>query len=102
MLKLKKTVVAGTLESSDIQVTMGPNPGKGIDITLDSVVKIQFGDSILATVHHLLEEFKISEAQVILNDKGAIDAVIRARTQTAICRASGISYDWSKEDTHGT
>ena len=101
MLELKKQAVAGTLESSDIQITMGPNPGRGIDITLDSVVKMQFGDSILTTVSCVLEEFKITEAQITLNDKGAIDAVIRARMQTVICRAAEISYDWPKEDSHG-
>ena len=101
MLELKKKAVAGTLESSDIQIFVGPNPGGGIDITLDSVVRMQFGDSILCTVRRLLEEFKIAEALVTLNDKGAIDAVIRARMQAAICRAAEICYDWSKEDAHG-
>jgi citrate lyase subunit gamma (acyl carrier protein) len=100
VLELKKPAVAGTLESSDIQISMAPNPGKGIEIELDSVVKMQFGDSILATVRRLLEEFEIAEARISLNDKGAIDAVIAARMQTVICRAAEIGYNWAKEDPH--
>jgi citrate lyase subunit gamma (acyl carrier protein) len=100
MPELKKSAMAGTLESSDIQITIAPNPGKGIELELESVVKMQFGDSILATARNVLEEFGIGEARVSLNDKGAIDTVIRSRMQAAICRAGEIQYDWSKEDPH--
>jgi citrate lyase subunit gamma (acyl carrier protein) len=48
----------------------------------------------------VLEEFGIEEAHVSLNDKGAIDAVIRSRMQAVVCRAGEIQYDWSKEDPH--
>ena len=100
MPELKKSAIAGTLESSDIQITIAPNPGKGIELELESVVRMQFGDSILATVRGVLEEFGIEEARVSLNDKGAIDAVIRSRMQAVICRAGEIQYNWSKEDPH--
>ena len=94
---LKKPATAGTLESSDIQVILEPNPGGGIDIELESVVKLQFGDSILASVRRVLANFQVSDAKVRLNDKGAIDATIVSRMQTAVCRAAEIKYDWSKE-----
>ncbi|MEG1773833.1 MAG: citrate lyase acyl carrier protein [Oscillospiraceae bacterium] len=101
MMNLKKPAVAGTLESSDIQVTLRPNPGKGLEIELQSIVKAQFGDAILETVHAVLADFDVDDAIVELNDKGALDRVIKSRMQTAICRAAEIQYDWTKEDAHG-
>ena len=35
-MELKKPAVAGTLESSDVQITLRPNPGQGIQIELQS------------------------------------------------------------------
>ena len=96
-LALKKTALAGTLESGDIQVILTPNPGGGIEIELESVVRLQFGDSILASVRRTLADFQVAEARVGLNDRGAIDATITARVRTAICRAADIKYDWSRE-----
>ena len=101
MLKLKKAAIAGTLESSDVQVSIAPNEEGGRKIELQSVVRMQFGESILATVHRVLDEFDVQDAVVRLNDKGAIDSVIMSRMQAAICRAAAIAYDWAKEDPHG-
>jgi citrate lyase subunit gamma (acyl carrier protein) len=50
-MELKKTAVAGTTESGDVQIILSANPEGGINITLDSVVKAMFGDAILATIH---------------------------------------------------
>ena len=99
MLKLKKAAIAGTLESSDVQVSIAPNEEGGRKIELQSVVRMQFGESILATVHRVLDEFDVQDAVVRL--KGAIDIVIMSRMQAAICRAAAIAYDWAKEDPHG-
>ena len=96
--KWKIPAIAGTLESSDVQIAIAPNPGMGIEIALESDVKAQFGDSIRATVRDVLAEFDISEASVQLLDKGALDCVIRARLRCAICRSAEIPYDWTKED----
>ena len=101
MLKLNKAAIAGTLESSDVQVSIAPNEEGGRKIELQSVVRMQFGESILATVHRVLDEFDVQDAVVRLNDKGAIDIVIMSRMQAAICRAAAIAYDWAKEDPHG-
>lgn len=98
---LKKPAVAGTLESSDCQIILRPNPGQGIQIDLDSVVETTFGDAITQTVRQVLAEFGVDEAQVEIHDKGALDFAIRARTQCAVCRAAEIPYDWTKEDGHG-
>lgn len=97
-MEIKKPAVAGTLESSDCQITIRPNPQRGIEIELESDVKAMFGDSILETVKRTLEEFGVSDAGVAIRDKGALDCVIRSRMQCVICRAAGEAYDWSKED----
>lgn len=63
-MELKKPAVAGTLESSDVQIMLRPNPGQGIQIDLKSDVKALFGDAIEATVRSVLEEFAIIDAIV--------------------------------------
>ena len=100
-MELKKPAMAGTTESSDVMVMLRPNPAGGIVIDLKSDVMVSFGDAIEATVRDVLKEFDVNDAQVSIVDKGALDFVIRARMQCAICRAAEIQYDWGKEDGHG-
>ena len=97
-MELKKPAVAGTLESSDVQIMLRPNPGQGIQIDLKSDVKALFGDAIEATVRSVLEEFAILDAIVEINDKGALDFAIRARMECAVCRATDSPFNWGKED----
>lgn len=97
-MKIIKAAVAGTLESSDIRIMLCPREEHGIEIELDSVVKAQFGPAIEHTVRQALAEFNIQDAFVQLQDKGALDCVIKARMQCAICRACEITYDWTKGD----
>lgn len=100
-MELKKPAMAGTLESSDVQITLRPNPGMGIQISLQSDVKAMFGDAIEATVRAVLEEFDVKDALVDVNDKGALDFAIRARTECAVCRAAEIPYNWGRSDPNG-
>ena len=86
------------MESSDIMVTLRPNEGRGIEIDIQSDVKATFGDAIEATIREVLAEFSVTDAVVAGVDKGALDCVIRARMQCAVCRAAEVSYDWGKED----
>ena len=75
---------AGTLESSDVFVTLEPHDGLQIDI--DSVVKNQFGEEILRTVEDVLSELNVRNAKLSIVDRGALDCVIRARVETAVLR----------------
>lgn len=100
-MELKKPAVAGTLESSDVQITLRPNPGQGIQISLQSDVKAMFGDAIEATVRNVLADFDVKDALVEVNDKGALDFAIRARMQCALCRAAEVSFDWGRSDPNG-
>ena len=99
-MELKKPAMAGTTESSDVMVMLRPNLAGGIVIDLKSDVMVSFGDAIEATVRDVLKEFDVADAQVSIVDKGALDFVIRARMECAICRAAEIQYDWGKEDGH--
>jgi len=100
-MELKKPAMAGTTESSDVMITLRPNPEGGIVIDLKSDVKALFGDAIEKTIREVLGEFQVENALVSVVDKGALDFVIRARMQCAICRAAEIQYDWGKEDGYG-
>ena len=95
-MELKKPAVAGTLESSDVQITLRPNEGEGINIQLTSDVQAMFGDAIEATVRQVLSEFDVTDADVTVIDKGALDVVIRSRMQCAIVRSAETPYNWGK------
>jgi len=97
-MEIKQPAMVGTLESSDIQISIMPNPGQGLEIQLESVVKAQFGDAIIATITEVLESFGIADAFVEAADRGALDWVIRARMQAACCKATGTRFDWKGED----
>ena len=79
---------AGTLESSDVFVTLEPHEG-GLEIEIDSVVKNQYGDAIRATVEDVLRDMQVDSARVTIVDRGALDCVIRARVETAVMRGKG-------------
>ena len=100
-MEILKTAVAGTLESSDVMVTVRPNPGKGLAIEIQSVVLSMFGDQIRETVEDVAAQFGLKDAILELNDKGAIDCVIRARVSAAICRATETKFNWEGEDRRG-
>ena len=79
---------AGTLESSDVYVEIAPAEN-GIEIDLNSVVQAQFGDDILAIVREVLTECGVENAKLTIQDRGALDCVIRARVETAVNRGKG-------------
>ncbi|MDR1319194.1 MAG: citrate lyase acyl carrier protein [Treponema sp.] len=93
-MELRHNSVAGTLESSDIMVTLEPWK-KGIEIELESVVDKQFGREIRRAITETLKELDVKDAKIKAVDKGALDCTIRARVKTAVFRASGKNAcDW--------
>ncbi len=86
-LKIEKTAVAGTMESSDIMVTLSPGSVGGIEIELESSVEKQFGNAIRSTIQDVLTELDVKNAHVKALDKGALDCTVRARVKTAAYRA---------------
>lgn len=86
-MEIKKSAVAGTLESSDAMVTVEPNEGNGIEFELNSAVIHQYGHSIRKTVLQTLENLGVSDVKISVVDKGALDCTIKARVEGAVFRA---------------
>lgn len=94
-MNVKKAAVSGTMESSDIMVTIAPHEEGGIVIDLNSTVEKQFGDAIRAAIIETLTELDIRDARVTAVDKGALDCVIRARVKASAFRAcERDDYTW--------
>ena len=83
-----KEAIAGTLESGDIMISIGP--GEGLQIDLQSSVAAQFGRQIKAVITETLEGLGVKDASVKAVDKGALDCTIRARVTAAAVRATGV------------
>ena len=86
-MEIKKTATAGTLESSDAYVVAEPFDTLEVDLT--SVVYEQFEDEIISQVKAVTDALGVSKAKITINDRGAVDCVIRARVETALKRAGG-------------
>ena len=85
-MKIIKTAVAGTLESSDVLVEVAP--AASVSVEIESAVLAQFGDAIEASVREVLAQFDVSGAAVRVTDRGALDCTIRARVETALKRGA--------------
>ena len=85
-MEIKKPAVAGTLESSDCQVTVEPGDGK-IDFSLESVVAHQFGNQIRKVTMETLEHLGVDNVRISIVDKGALDCTIKARIEGAVFRS---------------
>ena len=99
-MEIKQTAIAGTVESSDIMITLVPNDASAIEIDLDSSVEKQFGKQIRRVIKETLALLKVDSVKVVAVDKGALDCTIQARTIAAAYRAAGIEeYDWKEIST---
>ena len=80
-MKIQKPAVAGTLESSDAQVTVEPGEGS-LELDLSSSVMNQYGRQIKATVLETLERLGVTDA---------LDCTLKARVECAVFRSCGAS-----------
>ncbi|ERT69614.1 MULTISPECIES: citrate lyase acyl carrier protein [Cetobacterium] len=92
-MEIKVKAVAGTLESSDMYVIIEPN-ATGIELEIESVVMGQYGDDVRRVILESLEELGVTSAKVLVNDKGAIEPVIKSRIQTVVTRAAQQKFTW--------
>lgn len=98
-MEIKKTAVAGSLESSDIMITLTPSQS-GITIDLESNVAKQFGRQIRHVIETTLKNLGVTSVDVKVVDKGALDCTIQARTIAAVHRAAEVeSYNWKEIDS---
>lgn len=94
-MEIIKTGIAGTLESSDLMVTVEIGKSEGIELELKSTVQQQFGKEIKEIVLMILKELGINSCKITLEDKGALDCTIIARLKTAVYRACNMNeYGW--------
>ncbi|OOF57940.1 citrate lyase acyl carrier protein [Rodentibacter genomosp. 2] len=91
-MKINKSAVAGTLESSDALIRI--EPANSLTIEINSSVGKQFGEAIEQTVRTTLAKLGITEANVTVEDKGALDCVLQARVKAAVMRATDEAINW--------
>ena len=77
---------AGFVSKDDAKVTVEID-NKGRVVELNSKVSKLFGEQIKASINEVLDDLKIESAHVIVEDKGALDFVLKARTEVAVKRA---------------
>lgn len=93
-MKIIQTALAGTLESSDLLVKIAPN--EKLEIIINSDVNKQFGQQISQVVKDTLAQLNVDNGLIIIEDKGALDCVIKARVQSAVLRATQEKASWSQ------
>lgn len=69
---------------SDCFVNIELKAKGGLDIIIESKVKVMFGNSIRKLTESVLNFFELKHARVIVEDAGALDFVIAARLEAAI------------------
>ena len=95
-MEIQQSALAGTLESSDAQVTVSPDQTE-LTITIQSPVLNQYGRQIRRVVLATLKTLGVTTGRIQIVDKGALDCTIKARVEGAIYRSGGKSeseIDW--------
>lgn len=93
---IEKSAVAGTLESSDAQITVEPS-ANGIELEISSSVMNQYGRQIKSTVLETLDRLGVTEGKITVVDKGALDCTLKARVECAVfrsCDKSAAGIPW--------
>ncbi len=86
-IRIEKHSQAGTLQSSDLMVTV--EPAEVLSIEIESTVEKQFGHLIRSRVEKVLQRLGVTQGRVSISDRGALDYAIDARVETAVLRGAG-------------
>lgn len=86
-MKIQRNSVAGSLESSDVLVSVSPRDDEKVEIAVESIVFRQFGPRIRAVAGEVAASSGIEGAEVRVSDRGALECTLRARLETAFERA---------------
>jgi len=70
--------------SSDCYVELELTSGNGLQIEVSSKVQALFGQQIISLCHQVLGHFEIENANLYLEDTGALDHVLAARIEAAV------------------
>ena len=79
---------AGTMQSSDLMVSVEPSDTLLIEI--ESTVKKQFEHLIRAKLEETLVKHGVKTGKVSISDRGALDYAIEARLEAALQRAGSV------------
>lgn len=82
---IKQKSMAGTMESSDCLVYV--EPAADLQVEVSSVVMVQFGAAIKKATLDTLAELGIKQGFIKIQDRGALDCVVKARVETAVRRS---------------
>ncbi len=85
-MKALRSSAAGSLESSDVLVSVSPGDDGNIDISVESIVFRQFGPRIRSVAEEVAAASGIEGTVVRINDRGALECTLRARLETAFER----------------
>ena len=86
-MKIVKKGQAGTMQSSDLMVTV--EPAETLTIEIQSTVKKQFEHLIRARLEQVLSKLGVASGKISVSDRGALDYAIEARLEAALNRAGG-------------
>lgn len=86
-MKIVKKGQAGTMQSSDLMVTV--EPADTLTIEIQSTVKKQFEHLIRARLEQVLSKLGVASGKISISDRGALDYAIEARLEAALNRAGG-------------
>jgi len=78
--------ICGNEKASDVVVTVNLE-AQGRTVEIKSKLKDMFGSLMEKAVMEVLDELKVVNAHIKVEDFGALDFIIKARTKTAINRA---------------
>ena len=85
MMSIIRAATAGTDTSGDALVSVSP-ASEGLHLQISSVFYAQFSRSIEKTARELLAVLGVQNAEVAIDDHGAMDWVLRARIEAAVLR----------------
>ena len=86
MVEILTSVVAGSLESSDVLVSLAPSQNGELDLQIESIVIKQFGRRIHAVAEEMLQQQSVQSRMIRIQDRGALECTLRARLETALAR----------------
>jgi citrate lyase subunit beta / citryl-CoA lyase len=85
---------AGPKVRSDCEITLDLNTGDGITLDITSKVKTLYGESIADLCRQIFGFYGISNADLKINDSGALPFVIAARLEAAIKKLTGTDREY--------
>ena len=87
-MDIRRKASAGTMQSSDLMVSL--EPADRLEIRIESTVKKQFEHLIRARIEEVLRRHGVERGIVEVSDRGALDYAIEARVETALRRAAEV------------